>query len=49
VTLRNSTLGWPMVMARLKSLLENGHPLEVDSRSKAEREPMTRQRWNSAN
>ena len=30
VTLRNISGGWPMVLASLKSLLETGHPLEID-------------------
>jgi uncharacterized protein YndB with AHSA1/START domain len=38
VTLRNISVGWPMVMASLKSLLETGRPIEIDPRSAAERE-----------
>ena len=38
VTLRNISLGWPMVMASLKSLLESGRVLDIDPPSVACRE-----------
>ncbi|MGA7804803.1 SRPBCC family protein [Bradyrhizobium sp.] len=38
VTLRNISVGWPMVMASLKSLLETGRPIDIDPRSAVERE-----------
>jgi uncharacterized protein YndB with AHSA1/START domain len=38
VTLRNISGGWPMVIASLKSLLETGHPLEVDPPAATQKE-----------
>jgi uncharacterized protein YndB with AHSA1/START domain len=29
-TLRDVSAGWPMVLASLKSILETGHPLDID-------------------
>jgi uncharacterized protein YndB with AHSA1/START domain len=38
VTLRNISGGWPMVIANLKSLLETGHALDIDSSAATQKE-----------